>query len=98
MSQTPWETLGLPPGADAASVKAAYFALIRDHPPDRDPERFKEIREAYEQLRSLSRTASGSLRSIERTAEHLPRPEVLLRAERERLDAPSVEEIIRLTI
>lgn len=35
---------------DDVTVKSAYQALLRQHPPERQPERFKEIRQAYEQL------------------------------------------------
>ena len=40
--------LGLEPGADAAAVKRAYRRLTLEHPPDRDPEGFRRLREAYE--------------------------------------------------
>ncbi len=47
----PYSVLGLARGADDAAVKQAYFALVRAHPPERDPETFKRIRAAYERLR-----------------------------------------------
>jgi len=42
--------LGLEPGADAQAVKRAYRRLTLEHPPDRDPEGFRRLREAYELL------------------------------------------------
>ncbi|NCC35818.1 MAG: J domain-containing protein [Chloroflexia bacterium] len=54
MSETynnPYTTLGLSVEASAAEIKRAYFALVREYPPERDPEQFKRIRAAYEQLR-----------------------------------------------
>ncbi|CAA9544934.1 MAG: DnaJ-class molecular chaperone CbpA [uncultured Thermomicrobiales bacterium] len=51
-----YQTLGLPRGADAAQVRAAYRTLARKHHPDVNPgdkaaeERFKEINEANEVL------------------------------------------------
>lgn len=48
-----YETLGVTPGADAATIKAAYRKLALNYHPDRNPgnreaeEKFKEINEAY---------------------------------------------------
>jgi curved DNA-binding protein CbpA len=47
----PYQTLGLSPEADEAAVRRRYLELVRRHPPDRSPDRFAEIRAAYEQLR-----------------------------------------------
>lgn len=46
-----YETLELAPGASQSEIKKAYFRLVRACPPDREPERFQEIRRAYEMLR-----------------------------------------------
>jgi hypothetical protein len=40
--------LGVAPGSDAAAVRRAYRRLVASHPPDRDPEAFRRIRDAYE--------------------------------------------------
>jgi len=48
--QSPFEILGLPPGADETQIRKQYLSLVRRHPPDRDPEKFKEIRAAYDRL------------------------------------------------
>jgi curved DNA-binding protein CbpA len=54
--QSYYEVLGVPREADERQIKRAYFALIRKHPPETDPEQFQKIREAYEVLsRSESR-------------------------------------------
>ena len=47
----PYETLGVSPESDESTVRRRYLELVRQHPPDRSPERFVEIRAAYEQLR-----------------------------------------------
>ena len=46
----PFEVLGLTRDADAAQARARYLELVRANPPDRQPERFAEIREAYDQI------------------------------------------------
>ncbi len=47
----PYAALGIDPAATLDEIKGAYFALVRAHPPEREPEAFKRIRVAYEQLR-----------------------------------------------
>jgi DnaJ-class molecular chaperone len=47
----PFTVLGLEETADDEAVRAAYLAALRLSPPDRDPERFGRIRDAYEALR-----------------------------------------------
>lgn len=47
----PYAVLGLAPTADLDEIKRAYFSQVRLHPPEHDPEAFKRIRAAYEQLR-----------------------------------------------
>ena len=50
-SSDPYSVLGIAHTASTEEVKKAYFALVRQHPPEKDPEAFKRIRAAYEQLR-----------------------------------------------
>lgn len=47
----PYKTLGIDYTATAADIKKAYFAMVREHPPETDTANFKRIRAAYEQLR-----------------------------------------------
>jgi len=60
MSQLPevesaWEEarklLGVAPEATDAELRAAYVEQVRQHPPDRDPEYFERVRDAYSRLR-----------------------------------------------
>ena len=46
-----WQRLGLPDGGDAQAVRKAYRGLLRLHRPETDPEGFRKLREAYEELR-----------------------------------------------
>ncbi len=45
-----YEVLGLAEGAGEQEIKRAYFRLVRQHSPEKDPEGFRRIREAYEAL------------------------------------------------
>lgn len=49
--QNPYTVLGLPDGADEAEIRDRYLALVRQFPPEREPERAAEIRAAYDALR-----------------------------------------------
>jgi len=46
----PYTLLGLPENADDKQIKAAYLELVKANPPERAPERFQEIRTAYETI------------------------------------------------
>ena len=48
----PYKVLGVERTASEADIKQAYFALVREHSPERDPDGFKRIRAAYEKLRA----------------------------------------------
>ncbi|MEW5743234.1 MAG: tetratricopeptide repeat protein [Myxococcota bacterium] len=49
--RSPFEILGVPPDVDDATLKRAYFTKVREHPPERDPAGFQEVRAAFEALR-----------------------------------------------
>ena len=45
------EILGLSTDAGPDEMKRAFFRLVRQHPPEKDPEQFQQIRHAYEVLK-----------------------------------------------
>ncbi|MDA1049102.1 MAG: J domain-containing protein [Planctomycetota bacterium] len=47
----PYQILGVSHAADEAAVRARYLELVRQFPPDREPDRFAEIHEAYDRVR-----------------------------------------------
>jgi curved DNA-binding protein CbpA len=50
----PYEVLGLPGDADDETIRRRYLELVRQFPPERAPDRFASIRQAYEALRDLN--------------------------------------------
>ena len=44
------QVLELKPGSTPVELRKAYLALVRQHPPDRDPEKFRDIHTAYQLL------------------------------------------------
>jgi curved DNA-binding protein CbpA len=48
----PFSALGIAETADDEAIKKAYLQRVREHPPERDPERFQVIRAAYEAIKT----------------------------------------------
>ena len=52
LAANPYQILGIDRTASLADIKRAYFKCVREYPPEEQPEKFKEIRKAYDQLKS----------------------------------------------
>ena len=50
----PYEVLALPADSDDETIRRRYLELVRQFPPERSPEKFAAIRQAYESLRDLT--------------------------------------------
>jgi curved DNA-binding protein CbpA len=50
----PYEILGLAADCDDDTIRRRYLELVRQFPPERSPEKFAAIRQAYDSLRDLS--------------------------------------------
>jgi curved DNA-binding protein CbpA len=50
----PYQVLGLPPESDDDAIRRRYLELVRQFPPEKHPERFAAVRQAYESLRDLN--------------------------------------------
>jgi curved DNA-binding protein CbpA len=44
----PFDVLGVPKNADEAEIRARYLELVKRFPPERDPDKFREVRAAFE--------------------------------------------------
>ncbi len=53
----PYEILAIKQDASPGEIKKAYFRLVKKYTPEKEPEKFKTIRLAYEQLKSHSTRA-----------------------------------------
>lgn len=56
-----YDILGIGEDADQKEIKKAYFRLIREYTPEKNPERFQEIRAAYERLMEEAEHPEGSI-------------------------------------
>jgi len=65
VADDPYAVLGVAPTATDAEVKQAYFAQVRAHPPESDPQAFKLIRAAYERLRSPEKRLEADMLRVQ---------------------------------
>jgi len=61
----PIEVLGISQNATDEEIRAAYLLKVRECPPDRAPEQFEKIRDAYETLRDPRRRLRHRLFSVD---------------------------------
>jgi curved DNA-binding protein CbpA len=62
----PYEVLGLERTADETEIRRRYLELVREFPPDRAPERFAEIRAAYDEARDPTRLLESHIFEIDK--------------------------------
>ncbi len=48
-----YTTLGVPPDATDDAIRKRYLELVKQYPPEQQPEMFAKIREAYDALKDL---------------------------------------------
>ena len=53
--QDPWKVLDLPVHAGEQDIREAYLKKVRAFPPDRSPEQFERVRDAYAVLKDPRR-------------------------------------------
>jgi curved DNA-binding protein CbpA len=61
----PFEIMGLAQGAGDDEIRSRYLQLVREFPPDRAPERFAQIRAAYDDLRDPIRRLETQMFSLD---------------------------------
>jgi len=76
--RTPYEVLAVAETATAEEIRRAYLAKVREFPPEREPEGFKEVQKAYTILRDAARRKVHDLSVFRRTLdpERPPEPAV----------------------
>ena len=61
----PRDVLGVSATATDEDIRAAYLLKVKEHPPDRSPEQFERIRDAYDLLRDPRRRARHLILSVD---------------------------------
>jgi curved DNA-binding protein CbpA len=65
INENPYGVLELDRAATLDEIKQAYFTQVRQHPPEREPEAFKRIRAAYDQLKTPEKRVEADMRLLE---------------------------------
>ena len=65
LDMAPHSILGVPEDAGEEEIRLAYLKKIKAFPPDRAPEEFERIRDAYEMLSDPRRLAGARLFSVD---------------------------------
>ena len=61
----PREVLGINQDDGEEEIRTAYVRKVKEHPPDRSPEEFERIRDAYDSLRDPRRRMRDRLVSVD---------------------------------
>jgi curved DNA-binding protein CbpA len=61
----PTEVLGVSQDAGEEEIRVAYVRKVKEYPPDRSPEEFERIRDAYDSLRDPRRRMRDRLLSVD---------------------------------
>ena len=75
----PYAVLGLSADCDDETIRRRYLELVKQNPPEHQPEKFAAIRAAYESLRDLDTRLrhrlfeSGKQESVDAIIESLPK-------------------------
>ncbi len=63
LDEDPQTILDVPQDADAGEIRSAYLNKIKEYPPERCPEEFERVRDAYKILSDPRRRARVMLQS-----------------------------------
>ncbi len=88
----PFEILGVGHTATDVEIRRRYLELIKQHPPERDPERFREIHQAYEFAKDPLRLAERLLSF----SPHCPEWEDVIKSQKKRPPAISAAQLLAL--
>jgi len=65
MKEDPKEILGISDHANGEEIRKAYLDKVKQYPPDRMPDEFEKIRDAYEILKHPGTRTIAMLRAID---------------------------------
>lgn len=74
-SQSPYEILEIAPDATTRDIKLRYKSLVREFSPEHHPDKFMEVRAAYEELMSTDMSAQDYFPIYKKPLEFLTKTE-----------------------
>ena len=87
-------TLGLSPSASAQEIRRRYLALIRAHPPSREPEHSRRIIAAYEALKDHRARVETAIFGLARYGDFELALDALVQACPQRRSAPGLKVLL----
>ena len=87
-------TLGLSPCASAQEIRHRYLALIRAHPPSREPEHSRRIIAAYEALKDDRSRVETALFGLARYGDFELALDALVHARPRRRSTPGLQTLL----
>ena len=90
----PYKTLEVSKNASADEIKKAYFKQIKQFPPEREPEKFKTIRSAYEQLKSPDKRAETDVFTLRDAEQEFEFPDEILNSSKMEIDDNDIVQIL----
>ena len=87
-------TLGLSPSASREEIRRRYLALIRAHPPSREPERSQRIVDAWEALKDDRSRVETALFGMARYGDFELALEALVRARPHQRSTPGLKTLL----
>ncbi len=87
-------TLGLSPSASAQEIRRRYLALIRAHPPSREPERSQRIIAAYEALKDDRSRVETAIFGLARYGDFERALDALVQARPQRRSTPGLKALL----
>ena len=87
-------TLGLSPSASAEEIRRRYLALIRAHPPSREPEHSRRIIAAYEALKDHRARVETAIFGLARYGDFELALDALVQARPQRRSTPGLKTLL----
>ena len=63
-----WEILGIEPTTDEGAIRKAYARELKLHRPDKDPQGYQQLREAFDEARRYANDAADTARGYAQDA------------------------------
>lgn len=73
-----YRTLGLEAGATPQEIKKAYSRMVHQFSPEKEPEQFRKVREAYETVKDAPKAEENAFSDLERELSAIPEAAVLM--------------------
>jgi DnaJ-class molecular chaperone len=96
--QTPYQILGVTPGADDAAIKQAYLQQVKINPPDRDEEKFQRIHNAFTAIKDHHSRVNYELFTLPQVDFDSLLAQIMCTEQEATLDAVALRKILSIAV